>query len=86
MPANKCIFQKGWLWKYPWVVDNADSKVKASCKERRTGIEIDSMGESALKSHLKCSLSVKQIHSVNPIHSDVLQKTKKLHLTDYQIN
>ena len=53
MPANKFIFQKGWLLKYPWVVDNADSKVKASCKVCRTDIDIASMGESALKSHQK---------------------------------
>ena len=53
MPANKCIFQKGWLLKYPWGVDNADSKVKASCKVCRTDIDITSMGESALKSHQK---------------------------------
>ena len=53
MPANKCIFQKGWLLKYPLGVDNADSKVKASCKVCRTDIDIASMVESALKSHQK---------------------------------
>ena len=61
---GKCVYNRDWVRKYPWVKECAGLKHKAFCRACKKEIDIGKMGESALRSHAKGEAHVKNEKSL----------------------
>lgn len=66
MPG-KCTFQQRWLRcsEYNWVAPDTANENRAKCKVCAKDIDLTSMGESALKSHMKSTKHVRNLESIS---------------------
>jgi hypothetical protein len=60
---GKTVFNKDWLKKYKWLSDVPNEKRSTFCRSCRQKILLGTMGEAALKSHMKGSRHKKNVLS-----------------------